>query len=92
MNGKLKAFVQNVVFVVTLVTFNSSAYGMAHTNTDFMQEKVGEAVYRQLKLDQFVYELEERLIPKEYKFTIGNISLVINVFLQRRIEYKTTFP
>lgn len=81
-----------MVIKAILVTLLFIVPSTAHTSIDLMQEKVGEAVSRQFKLEDQLRELQDKIIPKEYKITVGNVSFVITVFLQKRIEYKTTFP
>lgn len=83
--------VKRGIFLILLLCAPFTEYTQAD-DFSFMQEKVGEAVYRQMKLDQYVQQLEDIVIPKEYKLTIGNVSFVVTVFLQKRIDYKTTFP
>lgn len=79
---------QNLIILISLLFYIPTKAD----DLGFMQEKVGEAFYRQARIDHYLQELQDRLIPKEYKYTIGNVSFVVTVFLQKRIEYKTTFP
>jgi hypothetical protein len=55
-------------------------------------EKTGEAIYRQLELEKQLQSLIDQHVDKELQVTIGNVSLVVDIFLKQRIVWKTTFP
>ncbi len=76
---------QRIVLALLLITSSAQA-------SSPWAEKASEAMYRQLELDKRLQELTDRYIPKQLQLKVGDVSLVVNVLLQKRIEWKTTFP
>jgi hypothetical protein len=76
----------NAIFIFAILT--SNVFFLDNDGT----RAAREAYYQHSGMNRYVEQLDRRFIPNELRAPLGNVALVSKTIIDRRIEFRWTFP